>query len=261
VTVNIDDSGDINIFKQLIPYFLKIFKDKNYQLATQAAISLINLTHSNRENKQTIFKERKTIISRLSTRDQKLLSYTIFILNNLATETSRRKVIANEVREPLCKIIKGDIIELDFLSPEVLNNVYLALITITSKDHISIETHSGQTDLIQASINHLERFEDEVPNVCWFLELLAERTTTKRNLLGQILIEPLVKMVQSDVNQDLMKNIFTLLKVLLQTPENLKLAKNTTFFDLMKKIALGPENYEPTIVKIAKYILRVDRHD
>ena len=260
VTVVIDDSGDFNVFKQLIPYFLKVFKDKNYKLATQAAISLINLTHSNRENKQTIFKERKVIISKLNCKDQKLLSYTVLILNNLATESSRRKVIASEIREPLCNIIKGRIIDIDILSIEVLSKVFLTLITITSKDHTSAESMASDLELIKASIFHLERFDEEIPNLCWFFEIITDKSPLKRNILGENLIPPLITKLKADLSQEQNKNILMLIKAMLQTNENLSLARTLGLNDYLKNLLMSQEvNNDQTCIKIAKFILRIDR--
>ena len=263
VTINIEEVSEMLAFKQLLPHFLCIYKERCYKLATQAAISLINLTSNNRENKQAVFKERQIIKNRLTTKDQKLLSYSIFILINLATETSRRKVIASEIREPLCNILTGKVIETNYLSSEVISNVYNALITITAKDHTSAEAMASDKELLDNSVLFLNKYDDVVSNLCWFFEIITKKAVIHKKKLGAQFIPPLIERIKNGNGQDFVRSAFLLLKTLLMDEEdNQNLSKNLKFNDYLKKMLVNDSaNTDQQCLKIAKFILRLYRSE
>ena len=235
VTVRIDDLNEYSIFKPLIPYFLDVFSGKNYSLASQAAVSLINLSFNNRENKQNLFRSLQVIIKRLTTKDQKLLSYAILLLTNLASEPSRRKVIASDIRDPLIRIITGKIIQKEYLSNEVLSRALNALITI-SKDHGTLDYLIQNDELKLVCSEHINSNEDVVSKIVWLFEIMAEKSTTARIRIGQLSIAKLIERLKDRFSVETIKAIVLLLKLLITNSENFKIAIDSHFLAVLKQV-------------------------
>jgi hypothetical protein len=240
VTTSIDEPNEYGIFKALIPYYIDIFCGKNYTLASQAAISLINLTFGNRQNKQTLFKQLDRIVARLNTKDQKLLSYTLQLLTNLGTEASRKKVIGTVIRDSLMKIITGKVIDKDYMSSEVLSKTINLMITV-SKDHSTLDYFFHQDSLNDILLEYLNKGDDIISKIAWFLELIAEKSNDIKKKLGEIYIEPLIKIISQNASVEAVKNILGLINSLIVVQSNFELVKQNNLFKVLKEIRTGSD--------------------
>ena len=215
VTVIIDDPSEMNALKPLIPHFIDVFLGKNYTLSAQAAVSLINLIYNNRENKQALYKKLPALAKKLTSKDQKVLSYTIMLLQNLASEASRRKNIATMIRDNLLGILVGKVIDRRYLSLEVVSRAITAMITI-SKDHTTLDYYAISQELIETGIYYIDKSDELLQKLTWFYEIMADSRDSAAIELGRIYIPIFLKKLNQNLQNDVVKNIVGLMKKLLE---------------------------------------------
>lgn len=234
VTVGIEEA-ELSALKPLIPSLIDIFIGKNYTLATQAAVSLINLIYQNRENKQTLFKNLGLLVKRLASKDQKLLSYSILLLTNLASETSRRKAIANQIRDYLINILTGKVVEKEFITQEVLSRTVQAIITIM-KDHSTVDYIVNSNEIIENCVEYVAKFDDLLPRLAWLLELMAEKSKVSLLKIAKFYMAALVKRLNDNLSTDVLKNLLSLIKVLIAYEEPLQLALENNIKSVLRQL-------------------------
>lgn len=232
VAVGIDET-EYNILKPLIPYYIETFATKNYSIASQAAVSLINLTYKNRENKQTLFNQLPNIIKRLDTIDQKLLSYTLLLLTNLASEASRRKTIASKVKDSLLKIIIGKGVDANFYSSEVISRAFNTLIII-SKDHSTLDYFAQNESLRNECVKYIDYPGEILPKLTWLLEIMAEKSNSVKVKIGKLYIPIIIKKLFEGIEIEQIRAIISLINVLVGNKENLDLAKESKILQAFK---------------------------
>lgn len=254
VTVGIEEASELSVLKPLINHYIEIFSGKNYSLASQAAISLINLTYSNRENKQTLYKQRFNIIKRLNTKDQKLLAYTLMLITNLATEPSRRKTIATEIREAVTNIITGKVIDKAYLSGEVLGKAFTALIAI-AKDYATLDYLLGNESFRLECKDHISKYDELIPKIVWIFELMSDKSNQFRKQFGPLYIPLILKKLTENLSLDIIKSLLTLLKALLGTAENVDIAGANGIVSILKQLSSNSEiRNEVPLVKLISSI-------
>ena len=231
VTVGIKEQSDLQVLKPLIPHLLNVYTGPNYALATQAAISLINFAYNNRENKQLLYQERQKFISKLEVRNYKLLAYTLLLIKNLASDSSKRRVFSKEILSQLLEILRGPSITEAKPSEEVLSRGF-QLLLVLCKDHSVVQHLVTQKDFLQAVLNYLgSSAETEAFS---FLAEFLNKSQEARNYLGDNAIGLIVNRLKESYSTPVLKT----LKVICSfNPENLRTLQIENGEQLLEQLA------------------------
>lgn len=211
ISTNIQEQDDIGILKILLPHLFDIYVSKNYTMATEAAISLVNLTYNNRENKQFLFSCREGIINRLSCKDNKLICLSILLLINLSSDQARKKVISKECRDALIKIIVGSKVVKQ--NDEVISKCF-QILAIFAKDHSNAEHFCSDGELILSCISFIGKNDDHSIRAVSFLEVLVERYPNSKSPIGKKAIRILIDYLKKAQSLEVIKRVLNLFRLL-----------------------------------------------
>lgn len=255
VTVGVTEAQELQTLKMLIPHLIDVYNGRNYTLATHAAISLVNLSYNNRENKQSLYLQRSTMVKRLQTKDQKLLAYTILMLLNLATESSRRRTIAKECLAILKNICMGIGVINGKYNSEVLSRA-LQTITVLSKDHNTNEALCNDERFITALVNFIGYGDESEEKMLILVENMADKNPFSKAFIGKMTIEKMVKRLLENPSAEIIKAIITCLNVLVTNQEdNFELLKKYGGIEALEGCLQNPGvTVDPLIVRYIGYM-------
>ena len=202
--LSMNETTDTQTIRSLFPHILDIYLLSNYTLATQAAITLANLSYNNREHKQLLYKSCEGIMQRLNCKDSKLLSYTIMLLINLCSDPTRKKAIARDSRVIIRKIVVGN--EVVKQSIEVITKCY-QILGIFCKDHSNAEIFNNDEEMIRACVENIGIDFDCDMRMLGFLENLCERSVAAKGFVGRRCIGEYVKVLKKNTNLELIRKI------------------------------------------------------
>ena len=207
---NTNEQTDLSLIKNLLPHILDIFCTNNYTLATQAAVSLVNITYNNRENKLFVYNYREKVINRLSSKDPKLLVYTLLLLINLSSDQSRKKVLSRESKQFIRSLIIGNKIIKQNI--EVITKSF-QIFGMFCKDYTFAETFYRDEEVFRAGVDYVgENIECDL-KILNFFEILCEKSQVAREGIGKLAIGKLVEEIKSHPNIEIVKKILSLFKL------------------------------------------------
>jgi hypothetical protein len=245
------EASDLQNMKTLLPHIMYLYKARNYTLATLAATALVNLSHSNRENKQFLYQKRHEIYNRLSTKDQKLIAYSFVILNNLASEASRRRNLSKEIKPILKKVLEGTGIPNTNFSNEVISRA-LQLGTTLCKDHFTRDEIIKDREVLGGVISFIGKNDDTEVKALGLLDKLCERNPDYQDVIAEVCLKKVVDRLKQLPSHDICKALVNLIYSIVN--------KNTTNADKLLSYRgneiLETMIHQPTTFANDEFVLR-----
>lgn len=204
------EASDLQNMKSLLPHIMYLYRSKNYTLATLAATAMVNLSHANRENKQFLYQKRNEIYSRLKTKDQKLMAYSFVILNNLASEASRRRNLSKEIRPYIKEVLDGTGISNTNYSNEVISRS-LQLATTLCKDHFTRDEILRDKEALNAILGYIGKNDDTEVKALGLLDKLCERNPDYQDVMANICLRDIVDRLKQFPSHDICKALVVLM--------------------------------------------------
>ncbi|OMJ94249.1 hypothetical protein SteCoe_2585 [Stentor coeruleus] len=180
------------------------------------------------------------------------------LITNLATEPSRRKTIAAEIRESVTNIITGKIIDKAYLSGEVLSKAFTALIAI-AKDYATLDYLLSNESFRNECKDYVSKYDELIPKIVWIFELMSDKSSSFRKQFGPLYIPLILKKLTENLSLEIIKSLLTLLKALLGSAENVDIAGSNGAVLVLKQLSSNSDvrNEAP----LAKLISSINKNE